>query len=91
MLFLIEYDRVNARRVYYEEFSDEQRSAAQEARFRREVVINRAKVEHEVVLLEAPSVDALRKTHARYFDDISEMLERLGSSTSAHVVRERKD
>ena len=99
MLFLIEFDRRIARRVYYEEFEDERRQEAQDARFQRELEANRAHVDHEVVLLDAPSVEALRRTHARYFDDIMVMVDRLSSSTSTYVVRpseplmarERKD
>jgi hypothetical protein len=44
-------------------------------------VVNRAKVDHEVVLLEAPSEEALRRTHGRYFDDLDTMLSPVESST----------
>jgi hypothetical protein len=99
MLFLIEYDRTNARRVYYEEFADDRRREAQERRIQREVDVNRASLDHEVVLLEANSVDELRETHGRYFFDLGEMMDRLSSSTSTYVisdspspvVRETKD
>jgi len=91
MLFLIEYDRSSARRVHYEQFRDDEGERARRARVEREVAVNQAKLDREVVLLEAASEEALRRTHARYFDDIEQMFDRLESSTSTFVVRERND
>jgi hypothetical protein len=77
MLFLLEYDRAVAKTVACIEYDESERSAAQAERLKRELAVNRAKVDHEVVLLQAPSLAALRKTHARYFDDIETMIARL--------------
>jgi len=56
-----------------------------------EVSLNRAKTDHEVVLLQAQSRESLRQTHNRYFADLRELIEDFAASTSAFVVRERKD
>jgi hypothetical protein len=85
VLFLIEYDRSSATTLKLLEYQDQERAAAQTARLERELDINRANVDHEVVLLEASNLDALRKTHARYFDDIETMISRLEHTATSTV------
>jgi hypothetical protein len=91
MLFLIEYARPEGRIVTIKEFADSEKAAADDARIALEVSLNRAGTHHEVVLLQAQSREALRQTHNRYFADLRELIDDLASSTSASIVRERKD
>ena len=74
MIFLIEYNRLEGRIVTLRRFGDSQRTTAQDERLDIELALNRTGAEHEVVLLEAADEDALRRTHQRYFDDLSEIL-----------------
>ncbi|OFW12112.1 MAG: hypothetical protein A3H96_03720 [Acidobacteria bacterium RIFCSPLOWO2_02_FULL_67_36] len=73
MIFLVEYDRPSGCLISCRTFSDSRRVDAEDARIEREVALNRAGVEREIVLLEAASEDALRRTHRRYFEDLNEL------------------
>jgi hypothetical protein len=73
MLFLIEYDRSRGSIVQVREFDDNSRGIAEDARLDLELDLNRQGVEHEIVLLDAPSVEALRRTHGRYFESVAEL------------------
>lgn len=74
MIFLIQYDRHAGRMVSIESFSDSERSKAQDSLLNLELQLNQNGTGIEVVLLEAESEDALRITHRRYFEDLSELL-----------------
>ena len=74
MLFLIEYDRPRGSIVQVREFADDLREAAEDARLKLELDLRRRGVEHEVVVLDAPSQEALRHTHSRYFEDVGELV-----------------
>jgi hypothetical protein len=76
MIFLIEYSRPKGRIVTIKSFSDTERHEAETERLEMELRLNREGVDHEVVLLEAASEAALRKTHQRYFSDIEELAKR---------------
>lgn len=52
-------------------YGDDSRQEALDARLELELSLNRRSVKHEVVLLEAASEEALRRTHRRYFEDVS--------------------
>ena len=73
MLFLIEYDRSRGSIVHLREFDDNSREIAEDARLDLELDLNRQGVEHEIVLLDAPSEEALRRTHGRYFESVAEL------------------
>ena len=73
MIFLIEYDRGQGRIVTFKTFGDSERQEAEGARLQLELELNRLGTEHEVVLLEATSEKALRRTHRRYFEDLAEL------------------
>lgn len=73
MVFLIEYDRPSGKLVHFQEFDDSKREAARQARLELELASERIGNRHEVVILEAPSVDALRHTHGRYFKNLAEL------------------
>ncbi|MGQ0595415.1 MAG: hypothetical protein ACT4QB_23085 [Gammaproteobacteria bacterium] len=82
MLFLIEYDRAGGTIVDFVTFTASGRTAAENSRIEMELRLNRKSIDHEVLLLEAASEAALRKTHRRYFqnaDEIGESLENLAS------------
>lgn len=74
MIFLIEYDRLAGRIVAFEAFDDSDQSKAEDLRLERELALNRRLEDHEVVLLQASSEDALRQTHRRYFETASEIV-----------------
>lgn len=74
MIFLIEYNRSEGRLVTLREFDGSQRQEALDSRLELELELNRKGVDHEVVLLEAASEEALHRTHLRYFASLAEML-----------------
>ena len=78
MIFLIEYNRSEGRIVTFRDFDDSQRQEAEDSRLDIELDVNRKGVDHEVVLLEAASEDALHRTHQRYFADLTEILKSAG-------------
>jgi DNA-binding transcriptional MerR regulator len=73
MIFLIEYDRDSGRLVGINSFSDSDRERAEELRLRLELDLNVKGIKSEVVLLEAEDEGALRRTHRRYFENLSEL------------------
>ncbi|MGA2476438.1 MAG: hypothetical protein ABSF73_07435 [Terriglobia bacterium] len=73
MLFLIEYDRPRGSIVQLREFDDASRAVAEDERLKLELGLKRQGIEHEVVLLDAPSKEALRRTHSRYFESVVEL------------------
>jgi len=73
MIFLIEYDRARGEMVTFETFSDSERNVAEDARLEIELSLNRQGIDHEVVILEAESEAAVRRTHRRYFESLSEL------------------
>jgi len=75
MLFLIEYDRNQGEVVTIREYSSTDRQSAETARLDLELELNRRHQKREVVLLEAASEEALRKTHRRYFENLSQLVE----------------
>lgn len=74
MIFLIEYDRSQGRVVTFKAFEDLERSEAEDSRLELELNLNRLRIEREVVLLEAASEEALRRTHRRYFENLAELV-----------------
>lgn len=88
MLFLIQYDRSEGLLVSLRRFSDTARRKAEDTRLGLEIDLNRKAIDREVVLLEAPDEDALRRTHSRYFKNLAGVAE---SSTVSSAVRERHE
>lgn len=70
MRFLIEYDRQRGQLVTFRIFDDGEKKKAEDARIAMELELHRCGTKHEVVLLEAASEAALRRTHRRYFEDL---------------------
>ena len=73
MIFLIEYDRTEGRILSLTHFADSQRDEADDARLRLELNLNQRGIEREIVLLQATTEEALRRTHRRYFEDLHEL------------------
>jgi hypothetical protein len=73
MIFLIEYNRPEGRIVTFKKFKGLERLKAEKSRLDLELDLNRRGINHEVVLLEAASEDALRRTHRRYFESAREI------------------
>ena len=74
MIFLVNYDRRSGDRIITA-FADDERELAQQARLELELELHRSGVEREVVLLDAADETALRRTHGRYFEDLSQRAE----------------
>lgn len=91
MIFLIRYDTQGGRSVSIERFEDEQRATAQDARLALELDLRHRSIPHEVVLLDAIDETSLRRTHARYFESLDEMMLRMERGLGEFVVRETKD
>ena len=75
MIFLIEYNRPEGQIVTFKRFQDSERRKAQKSRLDLELDLNRRGVNHEVVLLEAASENAVRRTHRRYFETLRQIAE----------------
>ncbi len=78
MIFLVEYNRPQGRIVTFKVFDTSERRKAENSRLEIELELHRRGVEHEVVLLEATSENALRRTHRRYFEDLREIVKSNG-------------
>jgi hypothetical protein len=74
MLFLIEYDRNRGQIVSLEKFEDSDRQSAEDSRLKMEINLNQLGIEREIVILEAETEEALRRTHRRYFEDLAELV-----------------
>ncbi len=77
MIYLIEYDCARGEIVTFKSFDDSKRQDAEDARLDLELELNRLGTEREVVILEAATEEALRRTHRRYFENLSELINSL--------------
>jgi hypothetical protein len=75
MIFLIEYNRPEGRIVSFSAFDKSEQVKAETSRLDLELALHRKGIDHEVVLLEAASEAALRRTHRRYFETPSQIVE----------------
>lgn len=71
MFFLMEYDRPKGKIINITTFND--RAKAENERLLIELELHKLHIGREVVLLEAASEDALRRTHRRYFENASQI------------------
>jgi hypothetical protein len=74
MLFLIEYDRPRGSIIQLRRYDHSSRKVAEDARLKLELDLKRQGIDHEVVVLDAPSEEALRHTHSRYFESVAELV-----------------
>ncbi len=79
MIFLIQYNRPTGRIVTFRVFDNSERAAAEDSRLELDLDLHRRNIDDEVVLLEAASEDALRRTHRRYFEDLAQIAKSAGS------------
>ena len=82
MIFLIEYDRSEGKIVHKYEFNESNRLRAEEKRLEIEIDLNRKKINHEVVLLEANDESLLRQTHRRYFESLKAIAVSTGTTNT---------
>jgi len=73
MIFLMHYDPAQARIIELRTFSDDERSRAEQERLQLEIAHRSDARTHEIVLLEAASERALRRTHRRYFETLHDL------------------
>jgi hypothetical protein len=78
MIFLIEYDRRRGKIATFRRFRDSERDAAIRARLALELRRRTRKTAPEIVLLEAETEQALRRTHRRYFETVREIADPAG-------------
>lgn len=88
MIFLIEYDRQAGTIIKIEEFNSAERESASQARLSLEIELFEKKILREVVLLEADSLDALQKTHNRYFRNVSDLTKTLKANVKLNEHKE---
>jgi len=74
MIFLIEYNRREGHIVTIRTFDDSDKRKAEQTRLEVELDLHGKRVDHEIVLLEAESEEALRLTHRRYFEDARQIV-----------------
>lgn len=75
MIFLLEYDRSAGVLVSISSFDVDCGDKAYAKRLELELKLLKEGVQREVVLLEAESEDALRRTHNRYFRGVKELID----------------
>lgn len=73
MLFLVEYDRSRGTLESLRAFDELCRQQAADARLELELSLHSRGIEREVVILEAASEAAIRRTHGRYFKSLEEL------------------
>ena len=73
--FLIVYDRSRNKLLTLQEFSSSERRVAMDRRFELEMR-EREHPQVEVVVLNADSLDAIKRTHGRYFSSPAQLLAR---------------
>jgi hypothetical protein len=73
VIFLILYDRATGRIEMFRTFLDADREAAANERLDIELALTQQGKERDVLILEAASEEALRKTHGRFFKDWTEI------------------
>ena len=74
MIFLIEYDRHQGRVVTLRTFDKLERRKVEYERLEMEIDLNRRGRVHEVILFEAATEADLRRTHRRYFEDLTDLV-----------------
>lgn len=76
-IFLLIYDRSAKRLLRVEEYEQADRSRALRDRHQAEVAAMQQHRDEEIVILEAESLDVLKRTHGSYFYTVQELGQRL--------------
>jgi hypothetical protein len=71
MYFLVDYNRTTGQVATLKQFERADHAEAAKARLHLELSYAKRRVDHEVVILEAADETDLRRTHRRYFEDLS--------------------
>lgn len=80
--FLIVYDRPAGKILEFKEFRESEAAAASAARLEAEKR-TRAQPHIEVVVLDSDSLQTIKRTHARYFKTLPELLREMMAEVSA--------
>jgi len=75
--------------VTFKTFDQSNRTLAANLRLEIELDLNRKGIDHEVVILEAANENVLRRTHRRYFEDISQILKSLDEAIDTISIDKR--
>ena len=89
MIYLIEYNRPEGRLVTFKTFDQSDGTLAANLRLEIELDLNRKGIDHEVVILEAANENVLRRSHRRYFEDISQILKSLDEAIDTISIDKR--
>jgi len=81
MIFLIHYNRSAGEIVELKEFEQSQRVQAEDARLKMELDLIGKEDWNEVCLLEASNIEALKRTHRRYFESLRTL-----TASGSHTV-----
>ena len=81
MIFLIEYDRSQGELVEMTTYDDRSKEVALAARLDLELKRHYQGKDREIVILEAASETAVRRTHRRYFETLAELARELKFAT----------
>jgi hypothetical protein len=73
MIFLIAYDRTRGEIVRLDRFDAAARDASEAARLQLEIFHARDPMGLEIVSLEAPDLDQIKRTHRRFFESIESL------------------
>jgi hypothetical protein len=84
--FLLIYDRGAGRLVRVDEFEESHRGDALRARYEAEIAAIQDARDEEIVIFEAESLDALKRTHGSYFSTVRELGERLRRLASGQAA-----
>ena len=77
MIYLNESTRLEGRLVTLKVFAELEQSQTEELRLEHELDLNRKKLDHEVVLMDAGNEAARYRAHMRYFYHPRQILERI--------------
>jgi hypothetical protein len=69
MIFLIHYLRNKNETISFKDYADDDFEEAQRDRLALELTFNTGDATREIVLLEAPTREQLKLTHAKYFEN----------------------
>ena len=76
VFYVIVYDRSAGKQVSLQRFPTQSEAAARRFRFDLERRHLSEGHDYDVVLLRAPSIHSLRRSHARYFEDTAKLMRR---------------
>lgn len=75
MIFLLTYDRSKSKLEEVRTFTNDQIVDAENQRLKLELNNLKRGIDREVVILDALNENDLRKTHRRYFESISQLID----------------